>query len=516
MIISFGQMPALNNHIANPYRLSHNPEFVESTDKPVLSESMVSYSPVDNRYMVKFLAPNALNVKLAGVSSLNIGEDGINLNEAFIQNHLKLKSSVERLTRDKNTDGQWLKWIDLPEKQLKKTAEIQDFVENNVRNKFDDVVILAIGGSSLGAKAIVGALSNSQWNLMNKEQRRGYPRIHFVENIDPDKYTEIMDNLDLNKTMIVAISKSGTTPETSATYLNAHERMIEAAEKGLIPKEELKNHFVAITDKNPDKSILMKEAVQNGYKTFDVPDDVSGRYSLFSDSGLVPAAMVGIDITALLQGAIGMTKICSNTNNLKDNPAANQALVHYLEYKKGKDYSVIVPYSDKLEGLTDWYAKLWGESLGKKIDKDGKILSINHSPIRSTGATAHHSQLQLWRDGQNDKVFTFINIKNFNNNVAISKNSVSVPDKLGYMRDKSMNTLVNTEAKTAMQILETAKRPVIDIEIQQLNAYNLGAIMQSFLFQTAILGELEGLGINTYLQPAVDDVCKKVKENMSN
>ena len=415
----------------------------------------------------------------------------------------------------RNIDGQWLKWIDLPEKQLKKVVEIQEFTENNVRNKFDDVVVIAIGGSSLGSKAIIGALTNSQWNLMSKEERKGYPKIHFLENIDPDKYTETMDRLDLAKTMIVVISKSGTTPDTSATYLNAHEKMLNAAEKGLIPKDELKKHFVSITDTNPDKSILMQEAINNGYKTFEIPDDVSGRYSLFSDSGLVPAAMVGIDIRALLQGAVDMTKKCCDTNNLKDNPAASQALIHYLEYQKGKEYSVIVPYSDKLIPLTDWYVKLWGESLGKKINKNGQVVNINHSPIKALGSVDQHSQLQLWRDGKNDKIFTFINIKNFSNNVPISRDSASVPDKLSYMRDKSINELISEEAKTTMNILKQEKRPVIDIDIAQINAYNIGGLMQSFLFQTAIEGELEGLGINTYLQPAVDDVCKKIKENMN-
>ena len=515
MIINSVQAPFINNQQVKPCSSSFGQSIIANTQtRSALLPEKSSYSPVDNSYIIKFLVQNNLNINLSGVDSANIGEDGINIDEAFTKNHSKLKKSIERLTKDKNTNGQWLKWIDLPERELKKVPEIQGFVENNVRNKFDDVVILAIGGSSLGAKAIIGALNNSQWNLLNTEQRNGYPRIHFIENIDPDKYAETMDRLDLKKTMIVTCSKSGTTPETSATYLNAKERMLNAIEQGLVPKEELKNHFVVITGNNPEKSILMKEAVKNGYKTFDVPDDVSGRYSLFSDSGLVPAAMVGIDIQSLLQGAISMTKLCSNTNNLKDNPAANQALVHYLEYQKGKDYSVIIPYSDKLIPLTDWYVKLWGESLGKKINRDGQIININYSPIKAAGAIDQHSQLQLWRDGKNDKMFTFINVKNFNKNVPITKNSTSIPETLGYMKDKSVNKLISEEAKTTMQILKHGKRPVINIEIPQINAYNLGQLMQQFLFQTAIVGELEGLDIDTYLQPAVDEVCKKIKENM--
>lgn len=511
------QMPPMYSQNVKPPVVTFSSDAVsDSKEQTNFDSSKITYSKIDNSYLIRFIPQTALSVDLSGVSSAVIGSDGINIDEEFSKNNAKLKNSLERIVKDKNTDGQWLKWIDLPQKQLKKVPEIQTFVENNVRNKVDDVVVLAIGGSSLGAKAIVGALSDSQWNFMSKEQRNGYPRIHFVENIDPDKYSEVMDKLDLSKTMLVVSSKSGTTPETSATYLNAKERMFDAVEKGQISKDELKNHFVMITDNNPEKSILMQEAVKNGYKTYDVPDDVSGRYSLFSDSGIVPAAMVGIDIKSLLEGAVNMTKVCSDASNLKENPAANQALIHYLEYKKGKDYSVIVPYSEKLSGLTDWYAKLWSESLGKKINKEGKTENLNHGAIRGMGAVDHHSQLQLWRDGKNDKVFTFINIKNFNKNVPIAKNSTSVPDKLGYMRDTSINKLISEEAKTAMKMLEKENRPVINIELPQINSYNLGALMQSFLFQTAVLGELEGLGIDTYKQPAVDDVCKKIKENMQN
>jgi glucose-6-phosphate isomerase len=510
MIIHPVQMPYIPNQVIKPPVI----QFKETVAAMPSSQKPVSVAYADNSYIMSFLVKNKLKINLDGVDAAKIGQEGLNLDEELVKNNALLQNSIERLVKDKDTKGQWLKWIDLPEAQLKKAAEIQNFVDSSVKNKFDDAVILGIGGSSLGAKAIIGALSDSEWNSMTKEQRNGYPRIHFIENIDPDHFSEVMNKLDLNKTIAVTVSKSGKTPETSAVYLNVRDRFKEASKKGLIPAEELKNHFVIIADKNPEKSLLTKEAVQKGYKTFEVPDDVCGRFSLFSDSGLVPAAMVGINIQELLKGAADMTKTTVNTKNIKDNLAASQALVHYLEYQKGKEYNVFVPYTDKLANFNDWYTKLWVESLARKESKDGKIITSNYYPIRGMGALDQHSQLQGWRDGNNDKVYTFITVKNFNNNVPIAKNSEDVQDALGYMRNHSMNELIDKESKTAMQILSKNNRPVMNIELPKMNAYNLGQLMQMMMFQTAIVGELQGLGINTYTQPAVDEIVKEIKTNM--
>lgn len=508
-----------NNPVQTPIVQTSNVIASRPEDKQVIpSKSGVAVSQINNSYVLSFLVKKDLNdlkVNLNGTDTSKIGQDGINLNEAFVTYNDQLKNSINRLVKDKNVDNQWLKWIDLPDKQMEKAKQIQQFVEQNVRNKFEDVVVLGIGGSSLGPKAVISALSDSQWNQMNKEQRNGYPRIHFIENIDPDRYSEIMDKLNLKDTLILTISKSGKTPETSATFLNAQERLQDAVAKGIIPKEEFNKHIVAVTDKNPEKSVLKQEAIKNGYQTFEVPDDVGGRYSVFSDVGLVPAAMVGINITEFLKGASSMSKICADTKNLKENPAANQALVQYLEYQKGKEYSVLMPYSDKLALTSDWYAQLWAESLGKRDNKDGQPIHANYTPIKAIGAIDQHSQLQLWREGKNDKVFTFITVKNFNKDVPIASNQSSIPEALSYMKRNSISDLITEEAKATTQVLQQDKRPVINIEMPKVNAYNLGQLMQMFMFQTAIVGELQGLGLNTFLQPAVEEGKKITKESMS-
>lgn len=510
MLIHPVQMPCIQNYAQKPSNIN----FKETVAAMPSDNKPVSVAYADNSYIMSFIIKNKLKVNLDGVDSSKIGQEGLNLDEELTKNNALLQNSINRLVKDRDTKGQWLKWIDLPQAQLKKADEIQNFVDNNVKNNFDDAVILGIGGSSLGAKAIIGALSDSEWNSMTKEQRKGYPRIHFIENIDPDHFSEVMNKIDPAKTMVVTISKSGKTPETSAVYLNVRDRFKEASKKGIIPAEEFKNHFVVIADKNPEKSLLTKEAVQKGYKTFEVPDDVCGRFSLFSDSGLVPAALVGINIKDLLKGAVDMTKTSTSTENLKDNFAAKQALIHYLEYQKGKEYNVFVPYTDKLANFNEWYTKLWVESLARKENKDGKVVTSNYYPIRGMGALDQHSQLQGWRDGKNDKVYTFITVKNFNNNVPITTNPDDVQDALGYMKNHSMNELIDKEAKTAMQILAKNNRPIMNIELPQINAYNLGQLMQMMMFQTAIVGELQGLGVNTYTQPAVDEIVKEIKINM--
>lgn len=440
------------------------------------------------------------DMKNSIVAQQNCSIDTINFDKSMVWEKDRVKQAVETLYGNRNEPGAWLKWIDLAAKQKANVQKIQNYVDDSVRNKFDDVVILGIGGSSLGAKALITALADSEWNSMSNEARQGLPRIHFIENIDPDRFEEVVSKLDMDKTLINVVSKSGKTPETSATFLHLREKM-----KNAVGEDELKNHIVAITDNDPKKSILKNECDKNGYKTFVVPDDVGGRFSVLSDVGLLPAAMAGIDIEQLLQGAQDMTKACSNTTDLKKNPAASQALAHVINYKQDRQYSVLTPYSDKLALLSDWYAQLWGESLGKKMDADNKEINLNHSPIKAVGAVDQHSQLQLWREGKSDKVHTIITIKDFDKNVPITKDATNVPDDLAYMRHNSLNDLIREEAKATKEVLVRDGHPVISVEIPKLDAYNVGQLMQMFMVQTAIVGELQGLGVNTFLQPAVED-----------
>lgn len=434
---------------------------------------------------------------------------GMPVDEAFKQNEARLSQAVNRLYQDVKAPGQWLKWITLPERQLPQVQAIQNYVDHQVRNKFDDVVVLGIGGSSLGAKALINSLANTQWNSLSKEQRQGLPRIHFIENIDPDSFAETLNNLDLSKTLINVVSKSGTTPETSATFLNLQERMIST-----VGKDKAKDHIVAITDKDPAKSVLKQVCVDEGYKTFLVPDDVGGRYSVLSDVGLLPAAFAGIDIAELLRGAHDMAKACQNVTDLRKNPAASQALVAYLNYNQGRDYSVMMPYADKLNLISDWYAQLWGESLGKKQDQNGNTINLNHSPIKALGAVDQHSQLQLWREGKDDKVYTFLTVNKFNNEVPITRDPTFIPDKLDYMRHNSLNDLIKCEAEATQEVLIKDGKPVVNVKIPQVDAYHIGQILQMYMTETAIVGELQNLGVHTFLQPAVEDGKIITKDKM--
>lgn len=434
-----------------------------------------------------------------------------NYQEIFTLNKGNITKAINRLNEDKNKDGQWLKWIDLPQEELKKADEIQTFVDTNVKDKFDDVVLLGIGGSSLGAKTLMGALTNSEWNSMSKEERKGYPKMHVLENIDPDHFSEVVDRLDLKKTLVLVVSKSGKTPETSATFLNMQERL-----KNTVGAENLKDHIVAITDKNPASSVLKAECDATGIKTFVVPDDVGGRYSVMSDVGIVPAAMMGVDIKSLLKGAADASKEYLSTENLDSNLAAKQAIVHKHFYDKGKAYQVIMPYSDKLALTSDWFAQLWAESLGKAQKADGTVVHANYTPIRAIGAVNQHSELQAWREGAKDKVFTMVTVKEFNNSLPITKDPANVPEALAYMKRNTVGELINEEAKATMQVLSNVdKHPVVNIELPKVDAYNIGKMLQTFMIETALVGELEGLHINTFLQPAVEEGKVITKKSMA-
>lgn len=454
------------------------------------------------------ISTNALKVDIDSIDK--IGNNGLNLKKIFNDNETTLTKAVNRIYRDRNVPGKSLKWIDLPAKQLEyvnpetgmtKADEILNHIDTKVRGKFDDALIIGIGGSSLGSKALINTLQNSQWNELSSEERKGLPKVHFVENVDPDSFSELMNEFDkkrLEKTLVVVISKSGLTTEPTINYLNIFEKLENA-----LGKDNVKNNVVTITD--PRKGDLREQANEKDFKTFEVPSDVGGRYSVFSDVGLYPAALAGIDIKELLKGAKEMSEICEKTDDLMNNPAANQALIHKQLYDKKKNISVIMPASQKMALIGDWYCQLWAESLGKKFTEDNKEVHINHTPLTAVLSVDLHSKQQLFDESGQQMVFTLIGPKQFKNNVPITNDPTLIPDSFDYLRGKSFNDVFSAIRQGEKKALINKNRPVIDIEMPTLNAHSLGQLMQMFMIQTALVGELQGLGTNTFSQPGVED-----------
>ena len=432
-----------------------------------------------------------LKLNCKNVDSAVIGEEnGLNLYEKFENYKQQISDIIKNLNQRKDKPGQWLQWMNLGynEETVWYVKEFASMVEG----RFDNILVLGIGGSALGGLAVTEALLKPYWNLLTPEQRNGLPRIFFLDNIDPDSMNGLLDILDLKKTLVNVITKSGSTAETMSQYMIIKDRL----EKEL--GDNYRRNIVATTDKK--MGVLRQLADQEGYKTFVVPDDVGGRFSVFSAVGLVPFALVGLDIDQIMNGIKDMDLALKNTD-IHQNIAAQGALIQYLlDTEKNKNISVMMPYSSRLKYVSDWYVQLWAESLGKEYNNAGEKVNVGPTPVKAVGATDQHSQIQLYNEGPNNKVITFIRVKNFDTTLEIPK--IFEYTGIGYLGGKSINDLINAEADSTRVALADYSRPTMTISLEKIDEYNVAQLLYMLEVQTAIAGEL--YNINTFDQPGVE------------
>ena len=420
-----------------------------------------------------------------------IGKDhGLNLEKEFSNYKNDIEKIIKDLNQRKDKNGQWLQWMNLGYNE--ETVWYVKECAAMVQCRYDNVLVLGIGGSALGGIAVTEALLKPYWNLLTPEQRSGMPRIFFLDNIDPDQITGLLQVIDLRKTLVNVITKSGSTAETMSQYMIIKNLMQQQL------GDDYRKNIVATTDQKT--GILRQLADQEGYKTFVVPDDVGGRFSVFSAVGLLPFALVGIDIDEMINGVKDMDLALKNTD-INNNIAAQNALIHYLmDTKKGKNLSVMMPYSSRLKYVSDWFVQLWAESLGKEVNNKGKKVNCGPTPIKALGATDQHSQIQLYNEGPNDKVINFIRVEEFDENLEIPK--IFDYTGIGYLGGKTINQLINAEADSTRVALSDYKRPTVTISLPKVNAYNVAQLLYMLEVQTAIAGEL--YNINTFNQPGVE------------
>ncbi len=371
-------------------------------------------------------------------------------------------------------------------KNVKKiAAEVKDGCEN--------LVVLGIGGSALGSIALQTALNPYMYNL-DPKQRKG-PRLFVFDNVDPVQLASFLDwvGSKLRKTIINVISKSGRTAETAAQFMIISEILLDK----LGPKG-YKNQVVATTD--PKSGTLRKIANQTGFHCLEVPDGVGGRFSVLSAVGLFSAAMCGIDIDSLLAGARDMDEKVSSTDFYK-NPAAVNAAINHHFYNRGKKISVMMPYSYALKDLSDWFRQLWAESLGKAKDLAGSQVHVGPTPVKALGTTDQHSQVQLYREGPNDKLFTFLEVAKFGRDLKIGPAADCAPE-LAFLAGAKLSKLLNSEKKATEYALLHDNRPCMTVLFDSINAYTVGQFIYMYEVTTSIAGAL--FGINTYDQPAVE------------
>ena len=381
-------------------------------------------------------------------------------------------------------------WTELPYNQKEIVADIISTAKD-IKKKFDNFVVLGIGGSALGPIAVFQALCHLRHNELPKSKRKA-PKLYVEDNVDPERMNALLDVLDLNKTMFNVVTKSGATSETMAQYLI----IMDILKKRF--GDKAKDHMIATTSAN--KGNLIKIAKEEGLKTFYIPDGVGGRFSELCPVGLLPAAVVGVDIKALLKGAAYMDKLCKNKDITK-NPALMTALLEVLSMKRGRNISVMMPYADSLKYIADWYCQLWGESLGKAVDNDGNYVYAGQTPVKALGVTDQHSQVQLYREGPFDKVITIIGVENFRSEVQISNGCEAIPD-VNFLCGHTMNELINTEREATEYALTTAKRANFTIMLPEVNAFTIGQLLYMFEMETAYAGAM--LNIDTFNQPGVE------------
>jgi glucose-6-phosphate isomerase len=373
---------------------------------------------------------------------------------------------------------------------VKEITSLADSIAGDV----DNFVVLGIGGSALGNKALHTALNHPYYNLLPCKQRGNRPRIFVLDNVDPEFIAGVMDILDLEKTAINVITKSGSTAETMSQCLLFMSEM----EKRL-GKEKMRERVIATTD--PQKGALRELAIEQGYRLLPVPEDVGGRFSVLSAVGLLSAAVSGVDIGELLDGARAMHEV-STASNVSSNPALALALLHYLAYeKKGKSIAVMMPYCNALLGIADWFRQLWAESLGKRVDRAGAVVNAGQTPVKALGATDQHSQIQLYMEGPCDKMVTFMGVREYRRDVTIPPPPAS-DDALDYLSGRTMNDLIEAERKATALALARAGRPNVSIELGRVTPRTVGMLLYMFEMQTTFTAEL--LGIDAFDQPGVE------------
>lgn len=352
------------------------------------------------------------------------------------------------------------------------TSEFKEFAKT-VKQK--NIVVIGIGGSTLGTYAIYKFLKHS---------KKLEKHLFFMETTDPIDIKAKIEQIDLHDTMFIVISKSGTTVETISIfkYINS-----------LVPCD--KNNTVVITETD---SKLNAYAQANGMRSFEVPKNVGGRFSVFCAVGLVPLAIVGIDIDELLAGAKCVhDSFFTKTQHYKKIMKKGRFLV---EYKHKYNINVVFTYSSRMEGFNKWYVQLWGESLGKiDINKTNQGLT----PVGITGPIDQHSFLQLIMEGKRDKTITVVKVEDFDNHLKIPQVTLAGLEELDYLDGLEFSKLINMQADATIEAINALKDVPCDVLIiDSIDEHSIASLMYEYELLTSVCAKF--MYINAYDQPGVE------------
>ena len=401
-----------------------------------------------------------------------------------------IKKHIEKLEKKSGKGNDFLGWLDLPSSiseaeisKIEKTAAL-------LKSKVEILVVIGIGGSYLGSKAVIEALSNS-FEALNSNRKN--PMVVFAgQNISEDYTHELIELLDTKSYGIVVISKSGTTTEPAIAF-----RILKNHIEKKYGKEEAKQRIVAVTDAK--RGALKQVANNEGYTTFDIADDIGGRYSVLTPVGLLPIAVAGFDIRKLIDGAKHIEKKSGNNVAFEENICAVYAAARNALYEKGKTNEILVNYVPKLHFVAEWWKQLYGESEGKE--------NKGIFPASVDFTSDLHSMGQYIQEGLRNIFETVISIKEPNSNVAVPTDSANI-DGLNFIAGKRIDE-VNKMAELGTMIAHVdGGVPNIRIELPKLNEYYIGQTLYFFEKACAISGYI--LDVNPFDQPGVEAYKKNM------
>ncbi|MDD3076669.1 MAG: glucose-6-phosphate isomerase [Proteiniphilum sp.] len=415
------------------------------------------------------------------------------LQEEEILNQAPHATACNQALHDGSREGSdFLGWVDLPSSITEEVfREIED-AATVLRTRCDAVVVVGIGGSYLGARAVIDALSGSFDWLQDSHARKNPVILYAGNNIGEDYLYELMDWLKEREFGIINISKSGTTTEPAIAF-----RLLKDQLESRVGKEEARQRIVAITD--AAKGALRSLATTEGYKTFVIPDNVGGRYSVLTPVGLLPIAVAGIDIRKLVQGAVEIEKATAPSVSFDYNLPAIYAVIRNLLYRQGKKIEILVNYHPKLHFLAEWWKQLYGESEGKD--------NLGIFPAAVDFTTDLHSMGQWIQEGERTIFETVISVKSPNKKVQIPYDERDL-DGLNFLKDRRVDE-VNKMAELGTRIAHVdGDVPNLLIELPELNEKYIGQLIYFFEKACGISGYL--LGINPFNQPGVEAYKKNM------
>lgn len=402
-----------------------------------------------------------------------------------------IENSHNLLHANKGPGSEFTGWMNLPSDYDKDEYERVKAAAERIRNNSEVFVILGIGGSYLGARACIEALSHSFHNTLSKDKRTS-PEIYYVGNNISTKYlNDLFDIIKDKDISINVISKSGTTTETAIAF-----RIFKEYMENKYGKEEASKRIYATTDKK--RGALKTLTDIEGYESFVIPDDVGGRYSIFTPVGLLPIAVAGIDTDQLMAGALEGMKEYSNPN-MDENQCYQYVALRNILYNKGKEIEILVNYEPALMYLSEWWKQLYGESEGK----DGKGIY----PGSANFTTDLHSLGQLIQDGKRNIFETTIYIDKADNEVVLKGNEDNL-DGLNFLEGKTLDFVNKKAFEGTMMAHVNGNVPNLVISLDELNAFNFGKLIYFFEKGCAISGYV--LGVNPFDQPGVEEYKKNM------